>query len=419
MRHEGDGGRLAAVTMQGLLYYTAACAFCIVKGSVTWRDALLMLTVFLPLYLFALFREKCEKFFLFLLAHVAISGVFVYLMPGAVRKALAGVCVAAMAVQSFYVRIKPSYEREECPPPAAILLFAAVYLAGVHYGQPTLCRLACYGSFLFLMLFAVHRSQENTAAFLYMNKNMANLPAGQIAGLNKLLLGVFLVFLLMGMLFLQRLPMGDIFGGIGFVLRKILSGILTFLFRLFKWEDSYEMMPEPERDMGGFPIEPEEPSVWAQILDKIFVTVLYIALAVGAVYIIIRLLYGFYKRFYENQKPETDESEFLLQPTPGVARVFAVREKKKRMAETAYDKKIRRLYKRYVRQKLGRGEAVPEPLTPVELEGYIRERQGQRMPEDGNPEEMEMEHIGLYEKARYSEEACTREDVERMKRKLV
>lgn len=439
MRKDEMRNYAAALMMQGLLYHCAACVLFNIVSAKTWQENLWLLLLYIPLFLFAFIREKCGNFVIFILLHALISGILLLAVPDSEMRTALGCCAAAMALSSVRLRLKPAYERRECPPIAAVCLFFIVYLAASDMNRPQLLQISYYETFLFLILAAVYRSLANTSEFLKLNAGIHNLPSRQIKSLNKMLSGIFILALTAGMLVLQHLPVNFVQDGIGRALRIILRGIVSVFLWLFNRKTGVEESGSVDEGIMP-PLEAGETSMLAQILDYILMTVIYLLLAAGALYFVVRVVYELYKRFYEQQKPEADESEFLWKSPQIKERAAKIRGKKEYQEGGSANQKIRRIYKKYIRRQFGRKAVIPSSLTPAELEGCIKAQKPeskkgyinvQKLPE---PEKnasvfktaqdieisengQECQHLFLYEKARYSQWECSKQDVDTMNMK--
>lgn len=418
MRRDEQWNHAAALMMQGMLYHSAACTlFNVISEKTLWENLLLLL-LYIPLFLFSIVREKCGKFVIFILLHIVISGTMLAFLPDSEMRLTMGCCIAFMAVQSIRLRLKPVYERGECPPIASVCLFFVVYWAAAELERPHLMQVGYYETFLFVILFAVYKSSKNTENFLKMNEKIQNLPLRQIKSLNKMFMGAFILLLIAGMIGLQQLPMDQLLHGFIRGLQTILGGIISFLFSFIK--------SEPAVDQGGPvnqgempPMDVGEVSLFIQVLEQVIKTAIFLLAAFGVVYIIIKLLYQMYQRFYEQQASETDESEFLWGSTQVKERVGKIRRKKTVQAGGSTNQKIRRMYKKYMIKKLGRKTAVPAALTPTELEDFAagQKAAGQENNTEADSQQMRR-RLAVYQKARYSQWECTKQEMDDMKQNM-
>lgn len=416
------GNRILALGMQGLLYHSIACAaYNFLSEKTLPEDLLLLPLLYFPLFLFAAVRGKCGNFYIFMLFHVMISGIFILLVPGLERRIAVGGCIAIMAISSIRLKMMPIYEREECPPSVSVVLFLLSNLAAQQMGRTPVVQISYYEAFLFLIVSAVHRSLANTASFIKANAGMENLPVRQMKGMNKMLLGVFVLFLAAGMPVLDHLLLNYVQGSAGEVFRMAMRRIITVIIWILKWifkkRDSSGKDMEISSEESARP-QTGEVSIIAQILEQIVVVVVHILFLVGVVYLAVWCFYRLYRRFYEHQEDGSDKSEFLWKNPLSKERTGKKQEKRKRLEIGNVNQRIRQMYKRYVRRQFGKKSAVPPAMTPTELENSILEQEpagGQNGKED---DAQMMQRVEIYEKARYSKCGCGKEDMEAMKQNL-
>ena len=120
---------LLVLFMKGLMYHGTVCMLYNAASVKPLRMDLNLLILYVPLLLFAVIRRKCGNFFLFLLFHILISGIFMLLFPGLEQRIVLGGCVCVMAVLSLRVRIITGDGQEMRPPLSSVALFLVLSLA--------------------------------------------------------------------------------------------------------------------------------------------------------------------------------------------------------------------------------------------------------------------------------------------------
>lgn len=201
-------------------------------------------------------------------------------------------------------------------------------------------------------------------------------------------------------------------------IKKVLVMVLTFLFSHFPKGEAQSEIWTGDMEKNKFvppPYETSEPSVFAWILNAL----VYILGIAGVIVLLAAVITGFIrlveKAFrqksgvcQEDEEEEKDKVEFLLRPK---------RRKKKAeegmriftSGEPSYV--IRR---QYLRTLIRRYRSVKnEGIKKLMHGGTARECCKSLFPE--RPEEAE-EFAGLYEKAKYANISCSKDDVRRMKR---
>ncbi len=398
--------------MRGLLIHSLACSLYNLISEKTLQMNLQLLILYLPLVLFIVLREKCTNFFVFMLCHAAVLCISTRMVPKGEMRIIVFGCAAVMALSSIHQRIGSGNEREVCPPSASVFLFLIIYLMAGYMKRPIVMNVSYYEAFLFLILFAIHRNLKNTADFMKLSKGIANLPDRQIKGMNQMLLVLFVLFLIAVMIVMQYLPAGYLLRGSGELLLMVIRGVLWILVWIFSRKSSQQDMISPAADKSIMPLETGKTSVLLQILDHVIKAAVSLLIVAGAVYLVIRIFYVWYKRFYEQQKESADESEFLWkQPLDGIV-VKRKRQKQEKIKDTSINKKIRQIYKKNIRLQYGKKVTVPVFMTPSELEADIALKKEKA---DRDSAEIIQKRTLLYEKARYSQHVCEKQEIEVMK----
>lgn len=393
---------ILALLMKGLMYHSMVCIFYNVASAKSLRMDLMLLMLYIPLLLYTVIRRLCRKFFVFLLFHILVSGVFLLVFPGLEQRVVIGGCVCLMAFFSIRARITEGNGQEECPPVSSLVLFVVVYLAAWQSARTQIMQISCYEAFLFLILFVIHRNLANLSAFLNENERTENLPKDQMKAMNHLLLGVFVLFFMAGMLFLD-LPSSYLFRILAFICRLLVCIIVEILYWIFRKKTSHPEMSTQDAMRETMPaLEAGETSALAQLLDQFFAAAAGIALGAAAIYLLVRSFYSFYQRFYEKHKEPDDESEFIWKQKDVLEHLVRIPKKTSFLHFLSPDQKIRRLYKKSIQDRFGTSEIVPPELTPTELESFAETA-------------VITEKVALYEKARYSQYHCEKKEVEQMK----
>lgn len=416
--------QILVLGMWGAICHSIVCIlYNVISEKTLWMD-LSLLTLYIPLYLFAIIRSRCGNFFLFLLFHAAAGGIFMLFFEGIELKIIMGACVAAMIITSFLERMRPYYLRGQSPTVFCVILFLAVYGAAYVLGRRAVMQISYYEAFVFLILFVVNKSLCNTSKFLKLNEGMQNMPSREIKGMSRMLLTVFVLFFTAGMILLQNMPVGQLLTAAGTMMKNIMRRLFLLIIQLLSGEG--EEVAEKTESVGQelmLPAAAGEAPMFLQVLEQIIKSALYIGLAAAVVYLTAKVFYTVYKRFYAQQNSHGDESEFLWQNSPVKERIESIKRKKEQREGGSLNQKMRYMYKKYIRKRAGKKTVIPSAYTPWELENSIAAEIGQNAGQDHTGRDAELSdaacrRIRLYEKARYSSHACTREDLDEMKKML-
>ncbi len=177
-------------------------------------------------------------------------------------------------------------------------------------------------------------------------------------------------------------------------------------------EEPPEMMPEQPGQMGPMmPLEEAQPSWFAEFLNILFVVLAYALAIAGVIAAIVAIAIYIYRHFYRNDPEDTSEERTFIMPF--TTRAFRQERTRETIQDRGLRRRIRRLYKKQMRgfwirngaassRREINGQDAPKHLTP-------REQLQQTQYEAAE------EIRAIYEKARYSPEAITPADYERMR----
>ncbi len=421
MRLDEKRDEALALLMKGLMCHSAACVLYNIASEKPMQQDLWLLILLVPLVIFAAARRICGNFFGFLLVHIAVSGIFLLAFPGLEERVVVGGFTVLLALHSMYMRLRGDIE-ERCPAIVSVLLFFACFLAAGWGRRQNIMKISYYEAFLFLILFVVYKNLTTVTDFLEENECVEHLPVEQMKGMNRMLLVAFLLFFIIAMLLVPRLPFGTVVNGAGALLLMVVRQIILMILKLFQKDASQmEFFRQETEEMLPL-IEAGETSALARILEQLVLAAAGLAAAAAAVYLIVRLLYRMYQRFYEHTQDTVDESEFIWEHPFERLRTAGKRKSKETFTGKGADQKIRRLFKKNIEKQFGSTRQVPEMLTPTELEMLLLEKNRkaaiQNLDEAAKNRETARQRIRLYEKARYSQHLCEKQDVLDMKQSL-
>lgn len=266
-------------------------------------------------------------------------------------------------------------------------LFLIVYLVAVVTKKHVLLPVLFYELVAEIFVIYIYASVSRVKAFIMINRRIANLPVKTMQLMQRAVLGVTLVVLFL------------------FVLPAILYGeepLTKLPERVITQEIVLEQETEPILgEAAGMEemlnmLGDQEPYEWPQWVQQLMQVMLYLLCTVGVVLILV-LLYQALRRMMQNFAAGQSEDEIILLEEDASELLIGNRKKKKRVWDRTPDRKIRKAYKKMIRKNLKEQPAGSE--TPSDLEAYA------------GLENRALRHR-LYEKARYSKEACTREEAE-------
>lgn len=367
-------------------------------------------------------RERCGKFWMFLMLHLLPWGIFLLLYrENTAQKIWLFLALLLLTGMSFRKKLRDSDMGTDAVHPvfAACVLWV-LYLtdgrmSGGKWGEFLLYIGTGFAAGYFLRYF-LHRFLR------YMDVNSRtteNIPAGHVFGSAVMLAGGFTAGAAGIMILGSSRALTD---RIGEAIWGLITCFLTFLVSLLLKETPNEEESvlseagDPNAGMGFFP-EPGEPSLLAQVLEAIveFIVVLgLLALAALAVVALIRLIREVFGRRKKSQEREDGLGRDLVE------KLEKRKKRQKDEGETFFsrvgkamspEERIRRIYRKTLEREFAfwkheKKADISEGATP-------RECCQELFPEHG---QSAFAFACLYEKARYGNGLCSGEDVKRARK---
>lgn len=245
-------------------------------------------------------------------------------------------------------------------------------------------------------------------AFLEEVRNNTGVPMSQIVSSNTWLLTIFFLVAVVLMTISCLLPVNKLLPGIGagfLALAQLLIRFLRLFFSREKYDKGEDVEPDHTQlnpDMSQFG-ESEESAFWS-VLEQIMVYLVIGVLVIAIIALIGWLLYKMIRAFYAQKQHTNDTIEFL--------NPFDKKEKAERMEDptsmtfwerlfgTDPNQRVRKAWYKIVRTRL---PEVAAPMSPGEITQGMSQTDAERRSAAGLQ--------AFYEKARYSNQECTKDDV--------
>ena len=365
------------------------------------------------LVLFAVIRRKCGNFLMFLLLHVAISGGFLLFM-GKEESVAVGGCTIWMAASSVYTRMQGKDTPEERPSIVMLAAFLLSYLAAQYNNWENLMQICCYDVFLFLILFMTYENLAGASLFIESNDKIVHLPKTQMQNINRAMLGIFLIVLTAGMLLMSVLPAGSLADGVLLLLRQLLWGLLKVILWIFSKDVPQREISQQNTEAAMPLLETGKTSALARFMERFLVTTGIVLTVAAVLYLLIRIIYQMYQKFYEKNKDTSDESEFIWKHTIVQKKVERKKRQKELFQGRNVNQKIRSLFKKSIYRRFPAKTGIPSAMSVTEMEQYLAKNRTDHT----EPFTQMEQRIALYQKARYSQHVCSRNELEAMKQNI-
>lgn len=361
----------------------------------------------LPFFFF-LCRRYTNAFWLFVLVHLAGVMLFVLLpVSNPVQKILLLAAVAIAVIYSFYLRLAAK-ERTDSPlhPAVAVGIVAAALLIQNSQGQQDWEIYYISVIIGYLAGYYVQFYMEQYFDFLMVNKSSnGNIPEKDILRSG---MGITLLYTAMGVLVLLVTANIEWLAAIMVQVKRFLLWLLRFLFRNSSKAETdivEEVQQEqPQETMQQMFGETAEASAFWEVLEKIIM----VALAVGLVVLLIYLLWKLIAFLRERFGQKVGAKTVNLEHGVDVREKCEIEKRKvRRKTLPIFRNPAERIRKIYQKQVLAGKKQLIGDLPDKHLEYMTAKECG-----DGLERTILTE---IYEKARYSTEECTMEDVRNLK----
>ncbi len=295
--------------------------------------------------------------------------------------------------------------RRNITPVIVVLLVLCIItnIAANHYELPFVATITIIVAFILSIIYLIIFNQQTLFDYMHNNQNVSHLPEKQIRRLNKVYMAIFLVVVTVVMFIFMELPYESILSP----LWEGIKSVFRFLFSLIRSEENTEVderfnAPKPKMDRSFWEIDDASTN---PIYVYIGMVICIILVAATLCYII----YSVYKKISLREKKDVNEVREFISPfiKKDQLEKTVVRKERSLITDLSYNGRIRRMYKKLILKKLPTKHKPLSPLTPAEIENHVGL---------GDVETDKLLH-DYYEKARYSESGCNKQDYEMLKKK--
>ena len=367
----------------------------------------LSLIVFVPFTVSHIAARRCRSIFSFLLFCV-LSIVPAFLLPMNLYLRIAVVLLSLwiILVRIFYRVKEDGTDLLMSPHVLVLALFAALYVLSFYAGMDLSRNISYVLAFLYVILILLYKNLLNLESYLQVNATIENIPRKQIARTNAGAMALVVISSAALMLLAPHL-------GLENLLLKLKDGLVALLRLIFSGirSEPEETVPESTAvpDLGPPSVVPtgSDPPPWAQAIFAVirtFFTVLFIGL------ILFLIGYGIYsliRRFYRPYHDNTDVQEFI-HDDPDVKESLLKETILRHLPflDPSPGGTVRRIYKKTIEKGVSKKAGIRlSSLSPEELEDAAALEK----------DEKRKTLHETYEKARYSNEPLTKDDVKKIR----
>lgn len=358
-------------------------------------------------------KKYTRHFWSFMLLHLLLITVYAFLVSNPFVKVLYITYLSILTITSYYYKHKAQFRHNTSI--FYVLFIFIMYLGCQLLHMPDMQRLCFLLGIVYIMLFLLNTYLLNLNRFVQEHSHLTNVPFQQIKNSNNVLAAFLCGLFLLAMLLFSSLPLGSSLTALVKVIVWLINGFFS-LFHKEKPEQVIEEMPVPEETPMPNKLPDTDSSYLLELLSKIFDWFATIITIAGIVCLLLYAIYRIYKYFYlKSEEVIKDKVEFI---SPFIKNEHLKKVRKERL-HTIFGHSnnaiIRKYFFKAVSINIDSHTELPKSLTPVELTEYAIGKASST--ETAAPEEEEKRQLltTYYEKARYSNMECTKEEVQRVK----
>lgn len=392
-----------------LLYYAVLCMglYTYNKNITPCLAALLTVLPFAGTVLLSQYAKNAALYVLYHGALLAAVWLCHFLLPAFLNMGNALLLSAAVIVPFILFFTKRLHAEKNAHylnlSPLLAMVFIILWIIADQMDFAPLATLIIVVACVFLMLCLLGQYLNNFYDYMENNSQVANMPMGAILHSSNGVMAIFMVLAMACILLFTNLGLGRLITA----LKELLLTGIRYLLSLAPEGDPTQYSTNVEAETSAaappqFMAEDGGTSPIMVAISNVIFTILQIALIVGAAVLIIYTIYQLYRRF--GSFNFTKKAKIAAQDDCNDVVEKIVTSKKSRhslfFTGTMPEDKIRRLYYKKIRAA-HKKEPVPQTRTPSELTQSLQ-------PSDT---EAAARFTALYEKARYSNQPPTAEEI--------
>lgn len=345
--------------------------------------------------------SKVKHFWQYFLIGAVTAAAAMAASGGGYSRVWIGVC-AVIAVFSYFVaRAGKRSCWLDTPVYPWLVLYLGMYLLGERLGSTFLVRYAALGAGIYYLVCNIYVNLKEVDEFVRTHSSLERLPVKRLGRINGRMMWIQSGVIAAAMCAAPFLGIDQMIRQAGSVLRRLIVLLLSLLPQGEEelLEEAAEAAPEMMMEAG------KTPSAFLLLLYKILDIIGWMfaaCLVLLCIWLILKKIYEMYMQFNAHTEENGDRIERLIAPPTSEKKKMLEKQKKENLFwDRSPNGRIRKFYKRRIWKDLRK---EPEPSwTPAQLERDVE------MP----GEEKEKFHF-YYEKARYGNVGCTKEEMQDM-----
>lgn len=294
-----------------------------------------------------------------------------------------------------------------------VAYFVVLFFFGMAIKNNDIQNIEYWLAFAYIIIMLIYSNLKSLNSYLLTRRNTANLPGKQIVTTNLIMTSIMYGIIIIAMLLIPLLSSDDALSAIGNAIKGFFRWLSSFLPEQSgqELETAAEQTKAAAEAFDSLPEASKTPAWLETLYNILFYAVSAIACA-GVVALVIVGISKLMKLFYRPSLANTDVEELIDDENEQIQLTDSKRKQKKAPLVGFFDPnmQVRRCFKKAIKKASavkykGSALSIPPQLTPAELEDYAGL-------DDVEKKKLLHEY---YEKARYSEDGCSKTDAAALK----
>jgi len=329
------------------------------------------------------------------------AAAFIYIMGSTpAEKVVHIIAGAVLIIFSVSLSVKAQKDNQEKMPIGLISVFIVAVILGNYLESHIITLAGMYCGEVYIILQVVYHNFSNVNDFIMMNRDRTTLPVKQMITVNSFIMAILATLCIGVTLLFSNSYVNKMLHSVGLLMKDAVLSVLRFFFSLLNYKEEESVITEPIEENGLTELQAlAQDSASSDIINGIL-TIFGIVLVTLVVILIIAGLVRLIKTMGSSRSGE-DVKEFILAKE---RKEFRIRQKKKADREKSTNAKARKIYKSIVTKNAARcGNKINDSMVPADISKlYINGDQNLA--------------TDIYEKARYSNQQVTQQEVEALKK---
>lgn len=385
-----------------------AVIFYLISGS---QKSAWLSCVLLPAFLLSYAVQKLTRHLSFFLAlHLLLAYLMSLTGHTLYFQIILFILGLIIGTVSLYTRIHGEQHTKSAASPLLLIFVVISYIIcsykNIAFLQPHIAT----GLMISILFYCIIRYLINFRSYFLTNQLKANVPLGPIRRTCHGFMAIFTALSAILMIWILKLPLERLLNGINHGFFNLLKCLISLL-------RHQPAVSEQVRSTGDKALElpPGETSLFWEILSKILMYAGYLAIGIGIIAAIVFLCFQIAKGFHRNTRTaSTDHKEFISPFTIKKEKAHVSRKESRHtfFLFASVKDKMRRHFYQQIKPKVD-SRTAPY-LTSSQLTHSVDDSGSGLLKEHHNEDDLKKLHL-LYDKARYSNQECTKEDYQQIK----